>query len=62
LKQARDKRGDDGHPAIFKLRVKNPKQPSIKQQLAVGKKQLAAERAAAPPRAAAKARHNVMEV
>ena len=62
LKQARDKRGDDARPAIFKLRVKNPKQPSIKQQLAAGKKQLAAERAAASPRAAVKARHNVMEV
>jgi DNA repair protein RadC len=43
---------EDGRP----LRV-NTKQPSIKQQIAAGKKQLAAERAAAPLRAAAKSKN-----
>jgi hypothetical protein len=38
LKQAREKRENESRPAVFKLRVKNPEQPSIKQQLAAGKK------------------------
>ena len=59
LKVAREQRESDARPATFKLRTANPKQakneqPSIKQQLAAGKNQLAAERAAAPMRAAAK--------
>lgn len=54
--QAREKRGKESRPATFKVRVKNPKpeKPTIKQQLAAGKKQLAADRAAAPQKAAAK--------
>ena len=45
LTQAREQREQNAQPAIFKVRVKNPKaidpeQPSIKQQLAEGKKQL----------------------
>ena len=61
LKQARDKREKEAHPATFKVRVQNPK-PSIKQQLAAGKKQFAAERAAAPARTAAKSKSNALEV
>ena len=62
LKQAREQRNKDAQPAAFKVRVKNPEQPSIKQQLAEGKKQLDAERAAAPVRTAAKIKNNAMEV
>lgn len=62
LKQARDKRESEARPAFFKVRVQNPKQPSIKQQIAAGKKQLAAERAAAPVRTAAKTKSNALEV
>ena len=54
LTQARGKREKEARPAVFKLRVKNPKQPSIKAQIAEGKKQLAANRANAPQKAAAK--------
>lgn len=61
LKQARDKREKEARPATFKVRVQNPK-PSIKQQIAAGKKQLAAERAAAPARAAAKTKSSALEV
>jgi hypothetical protein len=61
LQQVRDKREKESTPAAFKLRVQNPK-PSIKQQLAAGKKQLADERAAAPSRAAAKSKNNALEV
>jgi len=62
LRQARDERKKDARPAAFKLRVQNPKQPSIKQQLAAGKKQLAEQRAAAPARVAAKSKSNIQEV
>lgn len=62
LKQAREQREKEARPAAFKVRVQNPKQPSIKQQLAAGKKQLAAERAAAPARAAVKTKSNALEV
>jgi hypothetical protein len=61
LKHARERREKDASPAVFKLRVQNPK-PSIRQQLAAGKKQLDAERAASPTRAAAKTKNNAMEV
>jgi len=61
LKQAREQREKEARPATFKVRVQNPK-PSIKQQLAAGKKQLAAERAAAPARTAAKSKSNALEV
>ena len=56
LVQARERREKDSRPAAFKLRVQNPKQrqPSIKEQIAAGKKQLDAQRAAAPMRTAAK--------
>ena len=59
--QAREQREKDARPAVFKVRVQNPK-PSIKQQIAAGKKQLAADRAAAPPRAAALSKSNALEV
>jgi len=62
LKQAREQRESESRPAAFKLRVQNPKQPSIKQQLVAGKKQLEAERSAAPARAAVKSKSNVLEV
>jgi len=62
LKQVREKREDDARPAAFKVRVKNPEQPSIKQQIAAGKKQLDAECAAAPARTAAKSKSNALEV
>jgi hypothetical protein len=58
--QARERREKDARPAAFKVGVRHPKQqkqpqqPSIKDKIAAGKKQLAAERAAAPARAAAK--------
>jgi len=61
LKQAWDKREKEARPAAFKVRVQNPK-PSIKQQLAAGKKQLAEQRAAAPQRTAAKSKSNALEV
>jgi hypothetical protein len=61
LKNARAGREKEATPAAFRVRVQNPK-PSIKQQLAAGKKQLAAERAAAPQRAAAKTKSNALEV
>jgi len=54
LKQAREQREKDARPAVFKVRVQTPKQPSIKQQLAAGRKQLDEQRAAAPRRAAVK--------
>jgi len=69
LAQARDKREKESRPAVFKVRVKNQKpvtptttkpkaptkseQPSIKQQLAEGKKQIS-EKKPAPTRAAVK--------
>jgi len=53
LKVEREQREKDVRPAVFKVRVAN-QQPSIKQQLAAGRKELAAERAAAPARAAVK--------
>jgi len=60
ITQARDKRDKDSRPAIFKLQTKNPKrqppkqeQPSIKQQIAEGRKQLS-EKKPAPTRAAVK--------
>ena len=59
LENMRNKREKESHPAAFKVRVHNPK-PSIKQQIAAGKKQLAAERAAAPTRTATKS--NSLEV
>jgi hypothetical protein len=61
LKQARKRRENDATPAAFKLRVQNPK-PSIKQQIEAGRKQLAAERAAAPAKTAAKTKNNGLEV
>ena len=61
VKQAREQRDKEARPATFKLRVQNPK-PSIKQQIAAGKKQLDRERAAAPARAAAKAKITGLEV
>jgi hypothetical protein len=54
LKTVRDKREADATPAAFKVRVRHPEQPSIKQQLAAGRKQLEQQRAAAPARAAVK--------
>ncbi len=62
LKTSRDKREKDARPAVFKVRVQNQRQPSIKQQIAAGKQQLAAERAAAPARTAAKTKSNALEV
>jgi len=61
VKQARESRDKDATPAVFKLRVQTPK-PSIKQQIAAGKKQLDGERAAAPTRAAAKHKNTGLEV
>jgi hypothetical protein len=60
LTQAREQREKGARPAAFKVRVSTPKQqpknaqPSIKQQLDEGKKQLDAKRAAAPKRTATK--------
>ena len=54
LTQTRERREADARPAAFKLRVQTPKQPSIKEKIAAGQKQLAAQRAAAPQRAAVK--------
>jgi len=54
LKVAREQREQDARPTTFKVRVATPKQPSIKQQLEAGRKQLDTERAAAPKRAAVK--------
>ena len=51
LKNVRDQRERDATPAIFKVRVKNPEQPSIKEMLSAGKKQLDRQRVAAPTRA-----------
>jgi len=61
LKAARDRRESDARPAFFKVRVAN-RQPSIKQKIAAGRKELAAERAAAPMRAAAKSKNHNVEV
>ena len=63
--QAREQRENNARPAIFKVRVKNPKaikptkpeQPSIKQQLAEGRKHLS-EKKPAPTRAAVKNKHS----
>jgi hypothetical protein len=54
LKTVREQRENDARPAAFKVRVKNPEQPSIKDKIAAGRKQLAEQRAAAPARAAVK--------
>jgi len=61
LKVAREERERDAQPAVFKVRVQNPK-PSIKQQLAEGRKQLDEQRAAAPARVAAKRNKIAQEV
>jgi len=58
LAQAREQREQNARPAVFKVRVQNPKQskneqPSIKQQIAEGRKQLS-EKKPAPTRAQAK--------
>jgi len=58
LKVAREQREGDARPAAFKVRVAN-RQPSIRQQLAAGRKELAEQRAAAPMRAALLKNHNV---
>ena len=58
LKDVRDKRDKDASPAVFKVRVQTPKQPSIKEKIAAGKKELAEQRAAAPARATVKSKHN----
>jgi len=65
LTQAREQRENNARPTIFKVRVKNPKaikptkpeQPSIKQQLAEGRKHLS-EKKPAPTRAAVKNKHS----
>ena len=62
LRQAREKRETEARPAAFKVRVQTPRQPSIRDKIAAGRQQLAAERADAPPRAAAKVKNNAMEV
>jgi len=54
LKQARGQRESDARPAAFKVRVKNPEQPSIKDKIAAGRKELAEQRAVAPMRTTAK--------
>jgi len=54
LTQVREQREKDARPAVFKVRVHTPKQPSIKDKIAAGKKELAEQRAAAPARAAVK--------
>ena len=54
LKDVWDKCEKEARPAAFKVRVKHPEQPSIKEKIAAGKQQLAEQRAAAPVRAAAK--------
>ena len=53
LNRVREQREKESRPAVFKVSVRNPK-PSIRQQLAAGKKQLEQQRAAKPTRAAAK--------
>ena len=53
LQQVRNKRENEAHPAIFKLRVRNQK-PSIRQQIESGKKQLNEKQTATPARTAAK--------
>ena len=54
LTQVREQREKDARPATFKVRVHTPKQPSIKDKITAGKKELAEQRAAAPARAAVK--------
>jgi hypothetical protein len=63
LTQAREQREKDARPATFKVRVTTPKQkqPSIKEKIAAGRKQLDAERAAAPMRAAIKSKNIGLE-
>ena len=61
LKVAREQREGDARPAAFKVRVAN-QQPSIKQLLTAGRKELAEQRAAAPMRAAAKSKNHNVEV
>jgi len=57
LTQAREQREKEARPAAFKLRTSN-KKPSIRKQLAEGK----AAAAAAPKKAAVKAKNNDLEV
>jgi hypothetical protein len=54
LTQAREQREKNARPAVFKVSVRNPKQPSIKEKIAAGKKQIADQRAAVPKRTAVK--------
>jgi hypothetical protein len=54
LKSEREQREKAARPAKFKIGVKNQKQPSIKQQLAKDKKQLAAKRTTTPQKTAIK--------
>ena len=61
LADVRESRDKDARPAVFKIRIKAPKQQSIKQKLAAGKKQLAADRAAAPYRTAGKNKKTGLE-
>jgi hypothetical protein len=67
LKVEREQREKDARPATFKVRVQNPKQPgkkqpTIKQQIEAGKKQLEQQRAAAPAKAAVKSKNTGLEV
>jgi hypothetical protein len=54
LKAARDSRNRDARPAVFKPRVAARRRPSIKQQLADGKRQVSQSQAAVPARTAAR--------
>ena len=61
LKNSRAKRDKESRPAVLKAQAKTPEQPSIKQKIAAGRKQLEQQRAA-PMRAAAKLKNNALEV
>jgi hypothetical protein len=62
LESARAAREREARPAAFKLRVATQRKPSIKQQLAEGKKQIESSRSDAPKRTAAKSQSHGMEV
>jgi hypothetical protein len=54
IKVARKMREDYSQPAVFKVGIKSRSRPSIKEQLAEGKKQVSQSRPAAPKHTAAK--------
>jgi hypothetical protein len=63
LAAARAERQKQSRPAVFKVSTRAPaRKPTIKEQIATGKKEIEQQRAAAPQRAAARNKNTGLEV